>query len=96
MTLLGNSDGELITQHQLVYYIIKSYNVDKYIVSNMIQSLLNDKKKYPYLKDQFEFAAEYLLYTKMIKSGVERDSKGLTNLLQSMSKLWTNIFNEPS
>ena len=92
MYLLDKETDDEISPQQMVYNIIKSYNIERYNQFYMIQSLLNDKKKYPVLEDQFEFVAEYILYKNLKDQGIDSKSEKMISLLKNMKKIWDKIF----
>jgi hypothetical protein len=58
-------------KESLITIVISSFQVDKFNVGEMIKSLLNCKKDYPYYKDYFEFTALFLTFKHLLKQGVK-------------------------
>jgi hypothetical protein len=92
ISLINKKENVHINPNQLIDFIIKSYNVEKFIKVDMIYSLLQDKKKYIILNDHFDFAAQFLVYSYLLKIGTDRKSIKFINLKKKIKKSWESIF----
>jgi hypothetical protein len=82
------------TNISLIKNIFKSFNVNKFIYGDLIQSLLHHIDKFPNIKYQLEYVAFFLIYKFLINENENENknkSEQINTLNEKLDVLWDKI-----
>lgn len=86
---------EVLTQHDFVNAMLKSFNINKFNYYLMIKSILFYKDELKPLEEHFEFTAKCLLLTHIIKSNTfDENSEEVIRLKEKINESWKIINND--